>query len=162
LSVSNKGKDRKTLNRRKTVRYTCTIYSHAYTFGSSSKGSTGSDPVFDAPLASVVVSGRNVREAAARAYVKAVGRKRAKQMRKMGNAPREVIAQEMNGKAIAASLRKTSRRIGECYELDNFVESWLIKVVALPEHPQPSARRLRVLRLSIPLLLHFSSSPCAN
>jgi hypothetical protein len=136
------------------VRYTCTIYSHDYTFGGS-RAFGGSDPVFDSPLANVEVSGRTLREAAARAYVKCVGRTRARLMRKNAVAPRQVIALETSCKAIAASLRKTLRRIGECYEMDNFLQGWFIKVQPVA-NPQPS-RRPRKLRLPLPLLQHLSS-----
>jgi hypothetical protein len=140
------------------VLYTCTIYSHDFTFGGA-KGFTGTDPVFDAPTAQVVVSGRNLRQAAARAYVKCIGRRRAKEMLRNLDAPREVIQQETSCKAIAASLRKTARRIGECYELDNFVEAWSIKVEPLPSRP---SARLRPVRLPVPLLHRLSSSPSPN
>ena len=69
------------------MRYTCTIYNHDYTFGGD-RGFLGSEPVFEAPLAHVVVSGASLREAAARAYVKCVGRQRANQMRQNQHAPR--------------------------------------------------------------------------
>jgi hypothetical protein len=141
------------------VRYTCTIYSHDYTFGGQ-RAFAGSDSAFTAPLANVEVSGRTLREAAARAYVKCVGRSRARQMRKNATAPRNVIALETSCKAIAASLRKTARRIGECYEMDNFLKGWFIKVEPV-SNPQPS-RRPRKLRLPLPLLQHLSSSPSPN
>jgi hypothetical protein len=141
------------------VRYTCTIYSHDYRFGGV-QAFTGSDPVLETPLAHVEVSGRTLREAAARAYVKCVGRQRARQMRAKATAPREVIAQETSCKAIAASLRKTARRIGECYEMDNFVKGWFIKVEPV-SNPRLS-RRLCKLHLPIPLLQHLSSSPSPN
>jgi hypothetical protein len=134
------------------VRYLCTIYNHAYTVGAT-HAFTGTDPSFDSPLARVVVSGPSLRQAAARAYVKCVGKKRAEQMRKRLEMPRGVIAQETNRRAIAASLRKTARRIGECYELDNFVEAWFIKVEPVPS-PRPSH-----LRLPHPTLLHLSRTP---
>jgi hypothetical protein len=142
------------------VRYTCTIYSHDCTIGGA-KGFTGSDPVFDSPTAYVVVSGRSLRDAAARAYVKCIGRERARQMRQTLHAPREVIQQETSCKAIAASLRKTARRIGECYELDNFVEAWSIKVEPLAS-PCPSSPRLNALRLPSPLLWRLSANPSPN
>jgi hypothetical protein len=142
------------------VRYTCTIYSHDYTFGGA-KGFTGTDPVFDAPTVQVEVSAKSLREAAGRAWVKCIGRARARQMAEKLSAPREVIAQEKNCKAIAASLRKTVRRIGECFELDNFVEAWFIKVAPVSEQ-QPSSPRLHSPRLSLPRLHHLSSSPSPN
>jgi hypothetical protein len=143
------------------MQYTCTIYNHDYTVGGV-KGFTGTEPVFDAPLAHVVVSGGSLREAAARAYVKCVGRERARRMRRNRQARRDVIAQETSCKAIAASLRKTARRIGECYELDNFLEGWFIKVEPALASPRPSPRSRR-LRFSLPLFRqHLSSSPSPN
>jgi hypothetical protein len=142
------------------VRYTCTIWTHGETFGGR-LGFVGTDPVCDMPLAHVVVSGRSLREAAARAYVKCVGRSRARHMRAKLSAPRQVIAQETNCKAIAASLRKTARRDGECYELDNFLVAWSIKVEPVVSNPRPS-RQLSRLRLCPSRLLHLSSSPSPN
>jgi hypothetical protein len=142
------------------VRYTCTIYSHDYTFGGG-KGFTGTDPVFDEPLARVVVAGRSLREAAARAYVKCVGRQRAEQMREQQSAPAKVIALETSCKAIATSLRKTTRRIGECYEMDNFLAAWFIKVEPVPANLRPS-RQLSRLNLNAACLLHLSAYPSPN
>jgi hypothetical protein len=158
--VSEEGNFLKPPERRKTVRYTCTIYSHDCTFGGA-KGFVGTDPTFDAPTVQVEVTATSLRQAAARAYVKCIGRARARQMAEKSLAPREVIAQEKNCKAIAASLRKTVRRIGEGYELDNFVESWFIKVAPVSSL-QPSSPRLHSPRLAIPLLHHLSSSPSPN
>jgi hypothetical protein len=142
------------------VRYTCTIYGHDYTFGGV-KGFTGTDPVFDEPLARVEVSGRSLREAAARAYVECVGRRRAEQMREQQRAPRKVVAQETSRKAIAASLRKTTRRIGECYEMDNLLEGWFIKVEPVPSNLR-SSRLPSGPHLSTSCLLHLSSFPSPN
>ncbi len=142
------------------MRYTCTIFGHDYTFGGD-QGFTGTDPVFDEPLARVVVLGRSSREAAARAYVKCVGRKRAEQMREERRAPGKVIMLETSRKAIAASLRKTTRRIGECYEMDHLLQAWFIKVEpVLPNSPSP--RSSSRLRLSTSRFLHLSSSPSPN
>ncbi len=96
------------------------------------------------PLAHVEVSGKSLREAAARAYVKCVGRGRAKQMREKLTASRQVIAQETSCKAIAASLRKTARRFGECYELDNFLVAWSIKVEPVRSNPRPFPSTLSI------------------
>jgi hypothetical protein len=142
------------------VRYTCTIYSHDFTFGGV-KGFTGTDPVFDEPFARVVVSGRSLREAAARAYVKCVGRQRADQMREQRRAPAKVVAQETSCKAIAASLRKTTRRIGECYEMDNLLQAWSIKVEPVLSNLRSSRQPSRPC-LSPSRLLHLSSSPSPN
>ena len=120
----------------------CTIYTHDLTTGGD-KGGVATEPAFDSPLAKLVVGGSSLREAAARAYVRAVGRKRAKWMRRQPWAREEVASQETNRRAIAASLRKTNRRIGECYEMDHLVRSWLIKVELAPQN-LPTPRRLRI------------------
>ena len=60
--------------------------------------------------------------------------------------------------AIAASLRKTNRRIGECYELDHLVRSWLIKVEPAPAN-RPAPRRLR---LPASTLLQLGRAPFPN
>jgi hypothetical protein len=158
--VSEEGNFLKPPERRKTVLYTCTIYSHDYTFGGA-KGFTGTDPVFAGPTVQVEVSATSMRQAAARAWVKCIGRARAKRLARKPGAPREIAAQEKSCKAIAASLRKTVRRIGECYELDNFVEAWFIKVAAVSSR-QSSSVRLHGPRISLPLLHHLSSSPSPN
>jgi hypothetical protein len=142
------------------VLYTCTIYGHDYTFGGV-KSLTGTEPVFDEPLARVEVSGRSLREAAALAYVECVGRQRAEQMRDLARAPRKVVAQETSSKAIAASLRKTTRRIGECFEMDNLLEGWFIKVEPVLSNPRPSRLPSRS-RSNISRLLHLSSFPSPN
>jgi hypothetical protein len=142
------------------VRYTCTIYGHDYTFGGS-ESFTGTDPVFDEPLNRVVVSGRSFRDAAARAYVQCVGRGRAAQLRRQRRAPRKVVAQETSCKAIAACLRKAIWHIGECYEMDNFLQAWIIKVEPVLSRPrlsrQPSSPRLSTSRL-----IQLSSFPSPN
>jgi hypothetical protein len=142
------------------MRYTCTIYTHDYTFGGG-RGVGTPEPSFEAPTARVEVTGQSVREAAARAYVQCVGRERARLMRQEQHAPRKVIAQETSCKAIAASLRKTARRIGECYELDNFVVAWFIKVEPTA-NLRPNSPRPRRTRLPLPLLHHLSSRPSPN
>src|SRR5262249_23026703 len=127
------------------VRYLCTIYTPEQTFSGTN---TGLEPSFGSPWAEVEVSGKSDREAAARAYVQCVGKERARLMRQKLHAPGHIVAQETNRKAIAASLRKTTRRIGECYEMDNFVDTWLIKV-------QPVCPASRPCCLSLPVLLRL-------
>lgn len=139
------------------MRYLCTIFTHDCTF-SGGKGSVGTDPAFDSPVASVIVSGLNRRDAAARAYVRCVGRQRARWLREQGMAPEEVVAQETSRRAIAASLRKIPRRIGECYEMDNLYQAWSIKVEPAPAHLLPSRR----LRLSQRHLYQLSRSSFPN
>lgn len=133
------------------MRYLCTIYTHVCSL-SGKQGFVGTEPAFDAPVTSVIVSGSSFREAAARAYVRCVGRQRADWLRQHAKAPEEVISQETSRKAIAASLRKVARRVGVCYEMDNFVDGWSIKV-----EPAPASHPLqRRLRLPQPLLHHLS------
>jgi len=137
--------------------FLCTIYTHDYTTGGD-KGGVATEPAFDSPMAKLIVGGSNLREAAARAYVRAVGRKRARWMRQQPWSREEVASQETSRKAIAASLRKTNRRIGECYELDHLVRSWLIKVEPAPAN-MPTPRRLR---LPSSTLLHLGRAPFPN
>src|SRR3954468_3534247 len=104
------------------MRYLCTIYTHDYTT-TGGKCGVATEPAFDSPLVQVVVGGATLREAAARAYVRAVGRVRARWMRRQPWSRQEVGSQETSNRAIAASLRKTNRRIGECYEMDHLVRA---------------------------------------
>lgn len=139
------------------MRYLCTIYTCDYTF-SGKTGFVGTEPAFDEPVARVVVSGANARQAAAQAYVRCVGKQRAQFLRQNLLAPGKVIALETSRKAIAISLRKVSRRIGECYEMDNLREAWSIKVETVnPANPVP--RQLRRLRLPHAVLLRHLSHP---
>jgi hypothetical protein len=133
------------------MRFLCTIYSHDEQCGGV-PGGPGLQPRVEAPLATVTVSGRSLREAAARAYVRGVGRTRARILRDHLKAPRAVFAQETNVKAIAAGLRRTSSGLGDCYQLDNLLEAWYIKVEPLPANSMPRLPRLRRLRLSPPVL----------
>jgi hypothetical protein len=133
------------------VRYHCTLFTQ--TFSATRETFTGTDPSFDAPVVSVTVRGDSLRTAAARAYVRCVGRDRAKQLSQLPHVRPEVAALEASPKAVAAGLRKMMARIGEVYELDNAREAWFIKVVPVPSKP----RRLRSR------LLYLSSrSPSPN
>jgi hypothetical protein len=138
--------------------FLCTIYTHDYTPTGGDKGGVATEPAFDSPLAKLVVDGSSLREAAAGAYIRAVGRKRARWMREQPWSREEVASQETSQRAIAASLRKTNRRIGECYELDHLVRSWLIKVEPAPIN-LPTPRRLR---LPTSTLRHLCRTPFPN
>jgi hypothetical protein len=139
------------------MRYLCTIYTHDCSFAGR-KGFAATEPAFDAPVASVIVDGPTLRDAAARAYVRVVGRQRAQGLRRKPAIPNEVIAQETSPRAIAASLRKVARRVGECYEMDNLVDAWSIQV-----QPVSVTTRLpRNLRLSSKLIYHSSRFPSPN
>lgn len=139
------------------MQFLCTIYTHEYTT-TGDKGGVATEPAFDHPMARVVVEGSSLREAAARAYVRAVGRQRAQWMRQQPWSREEVASQETSRRAIAASLRRTNRRIGECYELDHLVRSWLIKVEFAPVN-LPAFRRLR---LPASTLLRLGRAPFPN
>lgn len=138
------------------MRYLCTIYSHPCTFASQNLF-RGTEPGFDVPVARVVVTGSSLRQAAARAYVRCIGRQRALWLRQNPHAPHDVVADETSPRAIAPSLRKVARRIGECYEMDNFVDAWSIKV-----DPAPSRSRSRRSRSSSSRLYHLSHSASPN
>jgi hypothetical protein len=135
------------------MRYLCTIYNRDFTAGGPNSVLVGT----------ATVKGRTLREAAARAYVRCVGRKRAQILPKGPKAPR-VFAGETNVQAVAVSLRKKSSRFGDCYLLDNMVEDWHIHVepVAAPSaspRPQPQLRRMRLPHSS---LFHFLQRPSSN
>jgi hypothetical protein len=135
------------------MRYLCTVYNRDYTLGSSQTVVVGT----------ATVAGHTVREAAARAYVRCVGSQRARVMQQKCKAPRAVIAQETNFRAIAACLRKTSTRLGDWYRFDNLVEAWDIHVEPLPASP-PSSPRLPERRSlpPLPVLLALLQRPSWN
>jgi hypothetical protein len=122
------------------MQFVCTIYGHDYTAGGP-RGWLNARPVRLTAPRTVTVSGQTVREAAARAYVRCVGRRRARLLCSRQHAPRRVALQEADPKAIAASLRKTPAPGGACYQLDNLVEAWFIRV-----EPAPPLRRRHLLR----------------
>jgi hypothetical protein len=102
--------------------------------------------VLDDSRADVFVEAGTRREAAARAYVLCVGRKKSRQRSRQA-------LENLEGcpAAIACSLRRTQTRVGEVYELDNVTESWLIKVVPAT----PPSLRLTSPRPTIPRLIHL-------
>lgn len=154
------------------MRYLCTIYTNESTL--TSQGFVGTEPNFEAPIVDAVVEGATPREAAARAYVHYIGRKRAKRLRRVA-APAQVIAQETSRKAIAASLRKTNSRMGEGYTMDNLADAWFIKVEQVAtevttavDQPAgnnlvgPASANLRRLRLSHSVLWHLTRTSSPN
>lgn len=105
--------------------YTCTLFTTIL----------GSEPAFDYPLACVTVRGDSLRQAAARAYVRCVGRDRVRQRSHLRP---EISGLEASPRAIAASLRKIFSRIGELYEMTGLNQSWFVKVVpSRVGRPQP-------------------------
>jgi hypothetical protein len=139
------------------MRHLCTIYSRDYTFGGGFAQRSVDGPL--TRVGSVRVSAPSLREAAARAYVHCVGRERARLMRVQKKAPRRLAAQEANVQAIAASLRRTSGRLGTCYQLDDVAEGWYITVEPFPA-PVHSPRRPP--RQALSRLLGLLHSPCPN
>jgi len=135
------------------MRYLCTIYNRDFAFGGPKSVLVGT----------ATVRGRNLREAAARAYVYCVGHKRARILREQIKAPRAAVAGETDVQAIAVSLRKTSTRFGNRYLLDNMVEGWDIhdEPATSPSSPRPEPRLQRA-RLPHPVLLHFLQRPSSN
>ncbi|MFO0842065.1 MAG: hypothetical protein U0797_06635 [Gemmataceae bacterium] len=139
------------------MRYLCTIYTHNCTLAGA-RTFQGTEPAFDSPAGAILVRGSSERDAAARAYVQAVGHGRARGMRKQGVVREEIIAQETNPRAIAASLRKVTGRAGVLYEMDNFADAWSIRVQAASCSP----RLLRRSRLKSRLLYRSSRFPSPN
>lgn len=140
------------------MRYLCTIFTHSALTGTATRESGGSEPTVDGPFASGIVAGATTRDAAARAYVRFVGRHRAQDMRRRAAAPERILSLETNPRAIAPSLRKVTTRRGECYQMDNLVDTWSIKVEPLPA----SVRISRRSRLSLSRLRYLSSFPSPN
>ena len=139
------------------MRYFCTVYNREYKMGGHRSDFAGAADA--SPVASIVVGGSNLREAAARAYVQCVGKQRAALLRAAATAPKRIIDQETNPRAIAASLRKTGGRNGQGYELDNFVQGWFITVEPMcADTCLPHSR----FRLSLPHLLRLLRSPSPN
>ena len=114
------------------MRFVCTIYGHDYSAGGP-RAWLSAEPVCVRVLPSVTVSGPDGRAAAARAYVRCVGRRRVRVV--------QFARGEADPKAIAASLRKTPAPGADCYQLDNLVEAWFIRVEPAP--PLPRRKRLR-------------------
>jgi hypothetical protein len=139
--------------------FRCTIFNHDYTFGTPT-GQVATTPVRVTQVGTVLVKGPAPRQAAAQAYVRCVGRQRARLLRQQRQAPRHIAAQEANLGQIAASLRKTKSRIGECYQFDNLVEAWLIMVEPMPSVPCPTPSRSLSSRRK--RLLHLLQSPSPN
>ncbi|MGL4553654.1 MAG: hypothetical protein ACRC33_21030 [Gemmataceae bacterium] len=128
------------------MRYHCTLFTQ--TFSATRQTFAGTEPSFDAPVVSVTVRGDSLRLAAARAYVRCVGRERAKRLAELPHVRPEVAALDASPRAVAAGLRKTHGRIGEVFELDNANESWFIKVVPMTPRPRRARVHSRLLYLS--------------
>ncbi|MFQ3650580.1 MAG: hypothetical protein SNJ75_09620 [Gemmataceae bacterium] len=121
------------------MRYRCTLFTQS--FDAQRVAVVGSEPCQSEPVAAITVRGRCLRQAAARAYVVAVGRHRATLLVQQGHPRPEIAALEASPHAVAAGLRRTLSRWGEMYVLDNANEAWFIKVEPLASPlPQRSTR----------------------
>jgi hypothetical protein len=138
------------------MRYLCTLYTNVAPTSPHFAGFVPTEPSFDSPMARVVVSGSSLRHAAARAYIRCVAQGRVERLQLSGQVSAAVLAHETSCKAIAPSLRKVHRRIGECYEMDNYPDVWSIKVVPF------AVNNPRRLRLRTSLLHHFFRTPSPN
>ncbi len=86
-----------------------------------------------------VVRAADPRSAAAKLYVRCVGRPRARLLTAVKAGALQVRG-ETEWREIAPALMRTGSRLDHCYCLDNATESWLIAVVPAPV-PLPSRRR---------------------
>ncbi len=131
----------------------CAVWNHDYTFGG---GTGGTQPgLADVTLVGTArVKARSARAAAAKVYVRCVGRGRARLLKDVLKAPPSLVQQETNWRAIAPGLMRSSNRLGDCYCFDNLVEAWYITVEPTLS-PMPSrhlpfpSHRCRSLRHSL-------------
>jgi hypothetical protein len=127
----------------------CTIWNRDCTFG---EGTGRTQPA----MAGVTLVGTarvragSPRAAAAKGYVRCVGRGQARLLKDVLKAPPALIQQETDWRAIAPGLMRSSGRLGDCYCFDNLVEAWYITVEPpasptssrLPRHPSRRSRSL--------------------
>jgi hypothetical protein len=116
----------------------CAIWNHDYTFG---EGTGGTQPALaDVTLVGTArVRAGSARAAAAKGYVRCVGRGRARLLKDVLKAPPALVQQETDWRAIAPGLMRSSNRLGDCYCFDNLVEAWYITVEPTSS-PTPSHR----------------------
>jgi hypothetical protein len=123
------------------VTFFCTIWNRDCTVG---EGMSGGQPgMADATLVGTTrVRAGSPRAAAAKGYVRCVGRGRARLLKDVLEAPPALIQQETDWRAIAPGLMRSSGRPGDCYCFDNLVETWYITVepTASPSPSLPSRR----------------------
>lgn len=132
--------------------FLCTVYNHDYTFGAPS----GTEPsaIQATRVATVSVRARSARAAAAKVYVRCVGRRRARLLKDVLQAPASLVRQETDWRAIAPGLMRCGGRMGTCYCFDNLVEAWFIQVQPA-DTPLPSRR----VPSSAGLSIYYQSSP---
>jgi hypothetical protein len=157
------------------MKYRCAIYNYDYTFPTVDSASVPpalpenwlhSPHVPAALVGMVTVQASTPKQAAARAYVRRVGKRRARFLQGTVQAPKALIERESSPRAIARDLVQTTNWIGSCWRLDNLMEAWFIRVE--PVNPTPAVDRntLFLPRLSSPLsrcrLLHLLRYPPLN
>jgi hypothetical protein len=120
------------------VTFLCTVYNHDCTQGTSAE--SGPSLLAATPVGGVVVRARSPRSAAAKGYVRCVGRGRARILKEVLHASQGVYRGETDWQAIAPGLMRVDERLGDCYCLDNLSEAWFITVEPAPL-PLPSGRR---------------------
>jgi hypothetical protein len=134
-------------------RYLCTVYNYNYTFGGD-EALLGSHYVPAVRVARIAVLARNGREAAARGYVRTVGRVRARFLQSL-NAPEICVLIESRWRRMAGAMRRTTNWLGDCFVFDNRVEAFYVQIERLSSTAGSGARRqtrrgrlLRALRSS--------------
>jgi hypothetical protein len=149
----------KTLLEDSVVTFFCTIWNRDGTFG---EGMVGRQPgKADVTLVGTArVRAGSRRAAAAKGYVRCVGRGRARLLKDVLEAPPALIQQEIDWRAIAPGLMRSSGRLGDCYCFDNLVETWYITVEPTAS-PSPSLPSRHPSRLS-PSLWHSLLHPLPN
>jgi hypothetical protein len=115
-------------------RYLCCLYNYDHTFGEFLDESDTLrfrhclvPAVFET---SVHLVAQSARQAAALAYVQAVGQKKARAMKKM-KAPAFMIKAETNPRAVTKLFGWTRIWAGKCLFFDNDIETWYIRVQRL-------------------------------
>jgi len=121
--------------------YDCSLFPQS--FDADRVAIVGSEPSWSLPAATIRVRAGSLRQAAARAYVRAVGRRRVAMLLQQGHPRPEIAALEASPRAVAAGLRRTFSRLGEIYVLENAQEAWFIKVQPLPSKQPGSSTRHR-------------------
>jgi hypothetical protein len=116
----------------------CAVYSQDLTLGGKEPTPAGVTLV-----GQTAVRAAGPRQAAAKGYVRCVGRRRARLLKDVFQAPQTCVENETNWRAIAPGLMRSSNRLGDCYCFDNVLEAWYILVspAALPLPRRRLSRR---------------------
>ncbi len=106
------------------MRYVVTIF-HSDTFAPDVESAVG-DAAGVSILTRVTIKAGNPRQAAARAYVRRVGKVRSRLFREM-NAPQALVEFETSVRSVGKALRRGPSGLGDYYH-DNLVEAWYFRV----------------------------------